>query len=180
MEVVHTKISGVILFKPRFFQDNRGSLYESWRYDSYKEHGLCDDFLQDNISLSSRHVLRGLHLQLGGAEQGQILTPVDGEVFDVCVDIRKTSPTFGQYVSFNLRAEQPCQVYMPPGIAHGYCVLSERAILHYKCTKYYTPQYETGILWNDPQLNIKWPISNPILSEKDEKNITFQKFMEIL
>lgn len=180
MEIGNTKISGVVLFKPRFFQDNRGSFYESWRCNSYKEHGLCDDFLQDNISLSYKNVLRGLHLQLGDAEQGQILTVVDGEIFDVCVDIRKASSTFGQYVSFNLKGGDPCQVYMPPGIAHGYCVLSDRAILHYKCTKYYAPQQETGILWNDPKLNIRWPIKNPILSEKDERNIPFQKFVETL
>jgi dTDP-4-dehydrorhamnose 3,5-epimerase len=180
VEVILTEIQGLLLFKPKIYKDIRGSFYETWRCNKYKEAGISEDFQQDSISISAKNVLRGLHLQLGESEQGQLLTVINGNVFDVCVDIRKNSHTFGQYICFDLNSDDPCQIYMPPGIAHGFCVLSEQAILHYKCTQYYSPTNEAGIIWNDPNLAIQWPIDTPIILEKDQQNLTFEEIVKKL
>ena len=180
MEVTLTEIQGILVFRPKIYEDARGAFYETWRFNAYKEAGVFEDFQQDNISISAKNVLRGLHLQLGESEQGQLLTVINGNIFDVCVDIRKNSHTFGQHIFFDLSSDGPCQIYMPPGIAHGFCVLSEQAILHYKCTKYYSPTNEAGIIWNDPNLEIQWPIDAPIISEKDQNNITFEEIIKKL
>lgn len=176
VKILSTKIPGIIVFKPNSFADERGLFYESWKKNIYEEAGIKDKFLQDNISYSTRNVLRGLHYQTGSDAQGQLVTAIFGHVFDVCVDIRSESPTFGQHICFDLNKEEVAQIYMPPGIAHGFYVLSEFAILSYKCTKYYTPQSEGGLLWNDSELSIPWPIKNPIISKKDLKNISFSEY----
>jgi dTDP-4-dehydrorhamnose 3,5-epimerase len=174
MEVILTKIPGIIVFKPRCYDDDRGRFYELWRYNDYREAGINELFLQDNFSRSSKNVLRGLHFQIGEKAQGQLVSIISGKVFDVCVDIRKDSPSFGQHIVFELVDSVPQQIYMPPGIAHGFCVLSENAILHYKCTQYYSPENEGGILWNDLDLNIPWPVKDPIISKKDASFLSFK------
>lgn len=164
MEVVETNFEGLIVIEPQYFQDERGGFYESWRLKDYKKIGIKEDFLQDNVSVSKKNIIRGLHFQ---KNQGQLVTVVYGKVFDVAVDIRPDSKTYKKYFSIVLDANEPKQLYMPFGFAHGFCVLSDITILHYKCTKYYNSEEEGGIIWNDPEIGIQWPISNPILSKKD-------------
>lgn len=176
MENILTNIPGIIVFKPKVFSDNRGSFYESWKNDVYQKAGIQEIFIQDDISYSVKNVIRGLHFQKGEKAQAQLVTILFGKVFDVCVDIRKNSPTFGQHISFELDYKEPLQIYMPPGIAHGFCVISEQAILHYKCTKYYAPNQEGGIIWNDKELKIDWPTDSPIISRKDSENMTFSDY----
>ena len=180
MEVLKTKIDGLFVFKPKVFIDTRGLFYESWKANKYKELGINEEFLQDNISISYKNVLRGLHFQKETHTQGQLVTPIYGRVFDACIDLRPGSTTFGEHVSFNLNHEDLFQIYMSPGIAHGFCVLSDYAILSYKCTKYYAPHSEGGIIWNDTELLIPWPISNPIISKKDLGNISFSEYRSSL
>jgi dTDP-4-dehydrorhamnose 3,5-epimerase len=164
--ITPTRIPEVLLIEPRIFRDHRGHFLQSYHLGSYLEHGIPERFVQDNISHSRRHVLRGLHYQLG-RPQGKLVTAVSGEIFDVAVDIRRGSPTFGRWVAVTLSAENCRQVYIPEGFAHGLCVLSESATVYYKCTDYYAPAEERSIRWDDPDLAIPWPISVPILSEKD-------------
>ena len=166
MKIIDTGFDGLILIEPNTFTDTRGSFYESWRDISYKEIGVEDNFLQDNISISKKDILRGLHYQ---KNQGQLVTVSYGKIFDVVVDIRPESKTYKQYFSIILDASIPMQIYMPPGFAHGFCVLSDSAIVNYKCTQYYDPSQESGVIWNDSEINIKWPIDVPIISDKDSK-----------
>ena len=180
MEVELTSIDGVLKITPKAFSDERGVFYESWRKEDYKKLGMLEDFVQDNISFSRKNVIRGLHFQREDSAQGQLVTIISGLVFDVCVDIRPMSKTFGQYVVFELNSAYPTQIYMPPGIAHGFCVLSKTAMLHYKCTKYFSPIHDCGLLWNDPHIGIEWPILKPIISIKDLNNISFKAFKESL
>jgi dTDP-4-dehydrorhamnose 3,5-epimerase len=164
--IAPTCIPEVLLIEPQIFRDHRGHFLQSYHLGSYLEHGIPERFVQDNISHSKRHVLRGLHYQLG-RPQGKLVTAVSGEIFDVAVDIRRGSPTFGRWVGVTLSAENCRQVYIPEGFAHGLCVLSESATVYYKCTDYYAPAEERSIRWDDPTLAIAWPVSAPILSEKD-------------
>ncbi|MDJ0576554.1 MAG: dTDP-4-dehydrorhamnose 3,5-epimerase [Xenococcaceae cyanobacterium MO_234.B1] len=169
MNVIPTTIPGALIIEPRVFGDDRGFFFESFNEKMFKDKtGVESRFVQDNHSRSQKNVLRGLHYQIQ-QPQGKLVRVVIGEVLDVAVDIRKSSPTFGQWVSCLLTAENKRQFWIPPGFAHGFVVLSETADFLYKTTDYYAPQYERSILWNDPDLAIDWQIQGePILSAKDQ------------
>ena len=166
MRVTPTALPEVLLFEPSVFGDARGYFFETWHKSRYAEHGLPESFVQDNVSRSQHGILRGLHLQEPYA-QGKLVQVLDGEVLDVAVDVRVGSSTFGRWVSERLSADNHKQLYVPPGFAHGFCVLSESALLSYKCTELYHPETELSIAWNDPQLAIDWPLRDPVLSKKD-------------
>ncbi|MGA9377889.1 MAG: dTDP-4-dehydrorhamnose 3,5-epimerase [Phormidium sp.] len=175
MKALATEIPEVLLIEPQVFGDSRGFFFESYNQRSFSEKtGVKLDFVQDNHSRSSKNVLRGLHYQIEQA-QGKLVRVVWGEIFDVAVDIRKSSPTFGQWVGYLLSAENKRQLWIPAGFAHGFLVVSEEAEVLYKATDYYAPQHERSILWNDPDLAIAWPlISEPILSGKDQAGKLFK------
>lgn len=156
----------MIILEPRVFGDQRGYFFETWSEQRYQAAGLPASFLQDNVSFSRRGVLRGLHYQYPHA-QGKLVQVLAGEVFDVAVDIRIGSPQRGQWVGEILSETNHRQLYIPPGFAHGFCVLSETAIFSYKCTDYYDASAEGGVIWNDPEIGIEWPIRDPVLSPKD-------------
>lgn len=162
-------IPGVFVIEPKCFEDNRGYFMETYHQQKYQKAGINQAFVQDNHSHSSRGVLRGLHYQLKNP-QGKLIYAVTGTIFDVAVDIRKGSPTFGQWTGAELSAENKRQIYVPQGFAHGFVVLSESADVIYKCTNLYTPGDEYGVLWSDPEIGIDWPVKNPILSQKDLEN----------
>ena len=162
-------LPGVLLVEPMCFEDNRGYFLETFHQEKYKAAGIDQAFVQDNHSHSTRGVLRGLHYQLKHP-QGKLIYAVTGTIFDVAVDIRRGSPTFGQWTGAELSAENRHQIYIPQGFAHGFVVLSESADVIYKCTDLYAPGDEYGILWSDPAIGIDWPVENPILSEKDLEN----------
>jgi dTDP-4-dehydrorhamnose 3,5-epimerase len=170
MEVLQTTIPDVILFKPRIFNDTRGSFFESYNQNLIKEIGITNIFVQDNQSQSSKGVLRGLHFQLGDSAQAKLVRVIKGAVYDVAVDIRKNSPTYGEYFGSILSEENKLQMYIPRGFAHGFMVLEDESIFAYKCDNFYNKASERGIVWNDPAINIPWPINTPeiLLSEKDE------------
>tara|TARA_B100000575_G_scaffold182103_1_gene146247 strand:+ start:11795 stop:12331 length:537 start_codon:yes stop_codon:yes gene_type:complete len=178
MNVIKTKLQDCVIIKPTVFGDERGFFLETYQAERYADlAGITSSFVQDNHSRSSRGVLRGLHFQKT-KPQGKLVRVVRGEVYDVALDIRKGSPTFGQSEAVILSEENKTQFWVPPGFAHGFVVLSDTADFEYKCTDYYDPYDEGCILWNDPDLNIPWPIENPTLSEKDagaEKWINFKK-----
>jgi len=176
MNIVKTAIPGVLILEPRVFGDERGFFYESFNQKVWQEiTGLQTIFVQDNHSRSARNVLRGLHYQIK-QPQGKLVRVVSGEVFDVAVDIRVGSPTFGRWAGVELSAENKRMLWIPEGFAHGFLVLSEFAEFLYKTTDYWAPQYERTILWNDPDLAIAWPLQNqPILSDKDSKGLTFKE-----
>jgi dTDP-4-dehydrorhamnose 3,5-epimerase len=167
MRVDSTNVAGVLVIEPDVYQDDRGYFFESWSARRYAEHGLPASFVQDNVSRSSRGALRGLHLQLPPMGQGKLVHVLEGEVFDVAVDVRIDSPTFGKWIGETLSAQNSRQIYIPPGFAHGFCVLSEHALFAYKCTQYYAPSSELSVLWNDPDIGIAWPVKAPVLSNKD-------------
>ncbi len=171
MKVTETELPGVLAIEPDVFADPRGFFFESWSARKYAEHGLPAAFVQDNISRSTRGILRGLHLQSPPLGQGKLVYVLEGEVFDVAVDVRVGSPTFGRWTGSTLSAENHRQLYVPPGFAHGFCVLSEHALFAYKCTEYYAPAAEVSVLWNDPQIGIEWPLRDPMLSKKDAAGI---------
>ncbi|MEW6063668.1 MAG: dTDP-4-dehydrorhamnose 3,5-epimerase [Bacillota bacterium] len=166
MNVLETKLPGVLIIEPDVFGDARGYFMETWQQARYAQAGLPGNFVQDNLSFSTRGVLRGLHFQ-NPNEQGKLVFVLQGEVFDVAVDIRTGSPTFGQWVGVTLSSENKCQLYIPEGFAHGFCVISDTAIFAYKCTEFYNPAAEGGIIWNDPDIGIDWPVERPVLSQKD-------------
>lgn len=170
MRIINTDLPGVLLIEPRVFGDQRGFFMETWNQAAYAAAGIPPVFVQDNLSLSRKGILRGLHFQNPNT-QGKLVYVLQGEVFDVAVDIRRGSPTFGQSVSIVLSADNKRQLYIPPGFAHGFCVTSETALFAYKCTDKYNPQAEASVLWNDPALNIPWPVDNPELSAKDVQGI---------
>lgn len=161
-------LHGLIEFMPTHFGDTRGFFLQTWHSREYAEAGVPGIFVQDNLSLSQRGTLRGLHYQKPRT-QGKLVFVLSGEVWDVAVDLRKGSPTFGKWEAFTLSEEIHNQLYIPPGFAHGFCVLSEEALFTYKCTDFYAPECEHGIIWNDPDLGIPWPVKDPILSPKDGK-----------
>lgn len=169
MQVIKTDLPGVILIEPKVFGDSRGFFLESYNDSRYQEAGIPGPFVQDNHSRSSRGVLRGLHFQLKHP-QGKLVSVSRGEVFDVAVDIRRGAPTFGQWFGTVLSEDNHHQLYIPPGFAHGFCVLSDTADFLYKCTDYYLPEDEGGVMWNDEDIAIQWPLSEPKLSEKDRNN----------
>ncbi len=167
MRVVKCELPGVLLVEPDIFEDARGWFFESFHAQRYAAMGIPGPFVQDNVSHSVRGTLRGLHYQLR-QPQGKLVMVQDGEVFDVAVDIRKGSPTFGKWIGIQLSSNNKRQLYIPPGFAHGFCVLSETAEMTYKCTDFYAPHDERGIIWNDPTLGIHWPVSAPLVSPKDQ------------
>ncbi len=169
MKVLETALPGVLIIEPKVHGDPRGFFLESYHAQRYAEAGLPDTFVQDNHSRSGRGVLRGLHYQLRNP-QGKLVRVTQGEVFDVAVDIRAGSPHFGKWVGVNLSGENHRQFYVPPGFAHGFCVVSETADFLYKCTSYYDPASEHGVRWNDPAIGIQWPDLEYRLSEKDQNN----------
>ncbi|WLQ15472.1 dTDP-4-dehydrorhamnose 3,5-epimerase [Hahella aquimaris] len=167
MKVIHTKLSGVVIIEPKVFGDHRGFFIETYQAARYRdEAGIDLEFVQDNHSRSGRGVLRGLHFQKT-KPQGKLVRVTQGEVFDVAVDLRKGSPTYGQWEGVILSGENHLQFYVPPGFAHGFCVLSDTADFQYKCTDYYDPSDEGGLIWNDPDVGVAWPIESPNLSQKD-------------
>jgi len=166
MNIRETSLKGVLVLEPNVFSDERGFFLETFNSARYANAGIRDSFVQDNISFSQKGVLRGLHFQYPQS-QGKLIQVLSGQVFDVVVDIRVGSPTFGQWESYVLSDANHRQIYILPGFAHGYCVTSETAIFSYKCTDFYNPATESGIIWNDPDLNIDWPIKEPVLSPKD-------------
>lgn len=166
MKVSATALPEVLLIEPDVFPDARGFFMESFHARKYAEHGIPESFVQDNHSRSTRGVLRGLHYQLD-RPQGKLVHVVSGEVFDVAVDIRRGSPRFGEWVGVTLSGENHRQLYVPPGFAHGFCVLSETVDFLYKCTDFYRPDDEYGIAWNDPAIDIDWPDMDYLLSDKD-------------
>lgn len=169
VEVQTTSLDGVVVLKPRVHQDERGFFLESYSARVLREHGITTEFVQDNHSRSVQGTLRGLHYQIG---QGQVklVRVLSGSIFDVAVDIRWGSPTFGQWFGQVLSAENFLQMYIPVGFAHGFCVISETADVAYKCSSYYAPADERGLAWNDPALAIDWPVRDPILSARDQQH----------
>jgi dTDP-4-dehydrorhamnose 3,5-epimerase len=169
MRFVETSLPGVIRIKPRIFSDERGFFMETWQSRQFRDAGIDAEFVQDNFSQSSRGTLRGLHYQVR-QPQGKLVRVVSGEVFDVAVDLRRSSENFGRWVGEVLSAENKHQLWIPPGFAHGFLVLSETAAFEYKCTDFYAPDAERAIRWDDPQLGIEWPLpagEQPVLSAKD-------------
>lgn len=173
MKVHAGKIPGVRIVEPSVHGDERGFFMESYSRDRYAEAGIPGEFVQDNVSLSAKGILRGLHLQHPNA-QGKLCFVLKGEVFDVAVDVRVGSPTFGQWEGVTLSSENKRQLYVPPGFAHGFCVLSERAMFSYKCSDFYAARSEIGVAWDDPEIGIEWPIQSPRLSDKDQQNRRLQ------
>src|SRR5258708_455891 len=170
MNVIPGKLQGLLLIEPTVFGDARGFFVETWNLRKYQESGLQAGFVQDNISVSRRGALRGLHFQNPNA-QGKLVSVLQGEVLDLVVDIRLRSSTFGKWEAVQLSSENKRQFYIPPGFAHGFLVLSDTAMFHYKCTDFYSPKDELTIRWNDPEMGIQWPIPDPIVSEKDAKGL---------
>ena len=166
MKFLSTELPDVLVIEPDVHRDPRGFFLESYHLQKYREGGISLSFVQDNHSYSIRGTIRGLHAQLR-KPQGKLLRVLEGEIFDVAVDIRKGSPTFARWVGIKLSSENFRQCYVPPGFAHGFAVLSSSAQLEYKCTDYYDPSDEIGVLWNDPEIGVVWPVENPILSGKD-------------
>ena len=166
MQIIATPLAGLMIIEPRIFNDERGHFYELFQNNRYQQYGM-PAFVQTNVSYSQQNVLRGLHYQLPNA-QGKLVGVIKGAVFDVALDIRKNSPTFGQWFSVLLNDQNHLQMYIPPGFAHGFCVLSDGADFYYQCTDFYMPEAEKGIAWDDNEINITWPITEPILSPKDK------------
>ncbi len=167
LECTPTSIPDVLVFTPAVFKDDRGFFMETFHHRKYEESGLKRAFVQDNYSHSCKNTLRGLHYQLHNP-QAKLVSVIWGHIYDVAVDIRHGSPTFGKWVGQELSDENRCQLYIPEGFAHGFCVLSETADVMYKCTDYYDPTDDRGVLWSDPDIGIKWPIDSPLLSGKDQ------------
>lgn len=169
MKLISTALAGVVVIEPEVFVDPRGFFLETYNARRYADNGLGATFVQDNHSRSTRHTLRGLHAQWR-RPQGKLLRVTRGEVFDVAVDIRLGSPSYGKWVGVVLSAENHRQLYVPPGFAHGFCVTSDVAEVEYKCTDYYDPQGELRIAWNDPAIGIEWPTTEPLLSQRDRED----------
>lgn len=170
MNVISCDLPGLIIFEPKVFGDARGFFMETWNAQRYREAGLEDTFVQDNLSMSRRGILRGLHCQSPNP-QGKLVSVLQGEVFDVALDLRRNSPTFGKWYGLSLSGENKRQFYIPEGFAHGFQVLSESALFHYKCTRLYSPKDELTVRWDDPEIGITWPLPEPQLSEKDQKGL---------
>lgn len=169
MKVIETQLPGVLIIEPKAFGDHRGFFLETFQVERYREHGIDLPFVQDNHSRSARGVLRGLHFQRT-RPQGKLVSVSRGAVYDVAVDIDPQSATCGQFVGVELNDENHRQLWVPPGYAHGFCVISEVADFQYKCTDYYQPEDEGGLLWNDSDVGIPWPVAEPQLSAKDQLN----------
>ncbi|MBI5062433.1 MAG: dTDP-4-dehydrorhamnose 3,5-epimerase [Desulfatitalea sp.] len=167
MKIIPTRLEEVLLLEPKVFGDRRGYFLETYQRERYAAAGVDATFVQDNISFSQGNILRGLHFQHPQG-QAKLVQVLQGEIYDVAVDVRRGSPTFGQWVGVTLSSAEPRQLYIPKGFAHGFCVLSATALFMYKCSDYYAPPCENGVCWNDPDLAIEWPVKHPMLSEKDQ------------
>lgn len=176
MQIEKTPLAGLLIIKPRVFPDERGYFFEAYNAQTLKSKGLDVSFVQDNISLSQKGVLRGIHFQKPPFAQGKLVQVLRGSVLDVAVDLRKNSPTYGQHFSYLLSEENKTQLYVPEGFGHGFVTLENDTLFSYKCTNYYNKDSEGSILWNDPTLNIDWQIENPIISEKDQLAEPFNSF----
>ena len=177
MGITNTHLPGVMLVEPKVFEDERGFFFESYHKQLFDEQGISLEFVQDNHSRSKQGALRGMHYQIR-QPQGKLVRVILGEIYDVAVDLRKSSSTFGKWVGYILSAENKKQLYIPPGLAHGFYVMSEWAEVLYKATDYYAPQWERTLLWNDTHINISWPLlegKTPLLSPKDAAGLPFQK-----
>jgi len=179
MRFLKSSVAGVVVIEPDVYRDARGHFLETFHAAKYAAAGVPRSFLQDNQSLSVQNTLRGLHMQLR-KPQGKLVRVVHGEIWDVAVDLRHNSPTFGQWAAEMLSAENFRQLYIPPGCAHGFCVMSETASVQYKCTELYDAADEIGIAWNDPTLAIEWPVRQPLLSARDQSHPTLQQLLERL
>jgi dTDP-4-dehydrorhamnose 3,5-epimerase len=175
MKLITTPLQGIVLIQPDIFPDSRGYFFESFQEERFRTLGIDARFVQDNESLSQKGVLRGLHFQRPPFAQGKLVRVVTGAVLDIAVDIRKGSPTYGQWVKAELSASNKLMMYIPEGFAHGFLVLEDNTIFQYKCTNYYNRESEGGIIWNDPDLAIEWGITDPIVSEKDLKGVRFKE-----
>lgn len=175
MKVEETGLPGVLLIIPRVFGDPRGCFFETWNRRRFGEAGLNFDFVQDNVSVSRKGILRGLHFQNPQA-QGKLVQALQGEVFDVAVDIRRGSPTFGRWFGSLLSEENRTQLFIPAGFAHGFCVTSDTALFSYKCTDFYSPSTEFTLRWDDPDIGIEWPVADPELSAKDAQALNLADF----
>lgn len=176
MKILQEPIPDLKLLEPAVFGDHRGYFYESYSTEAFRELGILDTFVQDNQSMSNKGVLRGLHFQKGEHVQGKLVRVVVGAVFDVAVDIRKGSPTYGKWFGCELNEENKLLLWVPPGFAHGFATLRDGTVFNYKCTNLYNKASEGGIMHNDPDLNIDWHLENPVLSEKDLQNESFESF----
>lgn len=169
MKVLTSSLDGVYIIEPAVYADARGFFTETYNMERYRAAGFAQPFVQDNLSFSVRGTLRGLHYQ-HPHDQAKLVMAVKGEIYDVAVDIRRGSPRFGRWVGVRLSEENKRQIFIPEGFAHGFCVLSETAIVTYKCSELYHPESEGGLIWNDPDLGIDWPVRDPIISDKDLRN----------
>jgi len=179
VRVAPTALPGVVLIQPDVHADGRGFFLETYQAERYREHGIEGPFVQDNHSQSVAGTLRGLHFQTR-RPQGKLIRVIEGEIFDVAVDVRRGSPAFGQWVGVTLSSANFTQCYVPPGFAHGFCVVSPIAQVEYKCTDLYDPASEIGIAWNDPELGIPWPVERPILSARDCRHPRLADLLEKL
>jgi dTDP-4-dehydrorhamnose 3,5-epimerase len=177
MDFSPTKIPDIFIIKPKVFEDPRGFFMETYREDRFVEGGIPQKFVQENHSASQQGVLRGLHYQIRQA-QGKLVRAIAGEIYDVAVDIRRSSPTFGRWVGMTLSAENKLQMWIPPGFAHGFYVISKTAEVTYKVTDYYAPEWDRNILWNDPQIGIKWPLLAGVETSLSNKDLNAKKMME--
>ncbi len=179
MEVIETKLKGVLVLKPKVFEDARGYFFESYNRNLFLQAGLDLNFVQDNQSLSQKGVLRGLHFQNNPHAQGKLVRVITGAVFDVAVDIRKSSPTYGQWFGQELTEENKWMMYIPEGFAHGFATLKDNTVFSYKCTNFYNKASEDCLLWNDPDIGITWNLENPLLSEKDLQGKRIKDFVSL-
>ncbi|MHB8259982.1 MAG: dTDP-4-dehydrorhamnose 3,5-epimerase [Bacteroidia bacterium] len=177
MVIEKTFIDGLLLLKPKIFEDTRGYFFESFNQKTLEDIGIKECFVQDNQSLSQKGVLRGMHLQNPPYAQGKLVRVIKGAVQDIVVDIRKQSSTYGMYFSIELNEQNKTMFWIPVGFAHGFLTLQNNTIFHYKCTNYYNKASEISVLWNDKDINISWEIENPLLSEKDKIGIPLKKFV---
>lgn len=176
MKIEETFLKGLYIVQPRVFEDQRGYFFESFNNRNFEEAGLNLQFVQDNQSKSQKHVLRGLHFQNPPAAQGKLVQVIRGAVFDVAVDIRKHSPTYGEYFGMELSETNKTQLYISEGFAHGFLTLEDNTIFSYKCTDYYNPKLEDAIRWNDTELGIDWKVDHPTISDKDKMAQSFRQF----
>ena len=176
MTITETSLKGLYTLEPKVFEDQRGYFFESYNQEKFKVEGLDLSFVQDNQSKSQKGVLRGLHFQNPPFAQGKLVQVIKGAVLDVAVDIRKDSPTYGQHIAIELSEENKMMLYISEGFAHGFLTLRDDTIFSYKCTNFYNPEYESALRWDDEKLNINWNVLNPVVSEKDQKAMTFAEF----
>lgn len=174
MKIIETNIPDVLLLKPEVYRDERGFFLETYREEHLEAQGISIHFVQDNLSKSQKNTVRGLHYQIR-QQQDKLIMVMQGKILDVAVDLRQDSSTFGEYTAIELSAENKHQMFIPKGFAHGFAVLSDEALVYYKCSAYYDPEGERGLYWDDPKLDIDWKVDNPIVSEKDQNQPLFNE-----